>query len=750
MLAAPALQEWTKKVSSNFDWRTDDDRYWEDGQTAGRRGGRRRRWVLPVVIVLLAIVAVAAVYWQVQERFSAAEAALGDDIRSSFQLIRQAQEEGDIELFRNLLSGSNLGWASAQQELFAQGWLFDLGSFGLAYEPQSVTEIQVTLSPELNSAEVTALATYQVAGGDAAGGIQLRQTSVFRRGERWVWSPPRADFWMGEARTGERYLSVTYPVRDEALALRLARDLNRLIETLCNDVFGQACPESFSIALILSKEPAALVDLNEQHANRGSSGRQARANSHSTGLQLTLPTPSLIGEPLDEASYQVLYKGYGTHLARAVIERIADSDCCGSMARFRAAERNALGSLGLDPWFGVEIEASAAAERLPGEDRVALLCSDGFERRQRLFLLNLADMTWQERTLPAELLAVKAMPDGDGVLLLSQTAEGQDRRSQIWHLSPEGSFMLFDRPVSAAQAEQMNWELLEHEGLLVIEVPELRGGYSRYFTIDLRQCESGDCPVSPQSTVSRPVWSPDGSQLLVHAYGLLWWRVGDTLVPIGDGSAPFWIDEANYGYVRSFGQEQAVVIVQPGEDPLEQVMLTTTDLRSALDPDHRIGRLLIGRVMVNLPTDNLATGGEWLVLAFEMGRDGAVNQAYFFTYDPGSGKARVIPHSGQLMSFNLSPSREKLALGGFVEETGQWEITVVGHEMIGAARVQLESGGLDAAAPSYSWSPDESWLLLLDQGLLTLFEPASGLVHKVRPPEASCVQAAWYGESSGR
>jgi len=256
-------------VADNFDWRTDDNGEWEGSRPHRVRPARRRRWILPLAIILTIIVAGGAIYWQVQKRVAAAEAVLGDEVRSSFQLISQANDEGDIELFRNLLSGSDLEWASDLQELFSQGWLFDLRPYGLSSAPLAVGDVEVTLSPELNSAEVSALATYRASSGAAPGTVRLRQTKVFRKGERWVWAPPREAFWSGDATVQERYLSVSYPVRDEDLVLRLARDLDLLAAGLCNEVAGLTCPDNLMLELLFSREPGAMLAISEQFAGQG-------------------------------------------------------------------------------------------------------------------------------------------------------------------------------------------------------------------------------------------------------------------------------------------------------------------------------------------------------------------------------------------------------------------------------------------------------------------------------------------------
>lgn len=737
-------------MSDHFEWRTEEENAWDGPGPVRSSAKKRRRWLLPLVMFLALIVVGAVIYWQVQERVSAAEAAISDDILSSFHLIRQADQEGDLELFRNLISGSEIGWAVANQELFSNGRLFDLSPYGLGSEPRAIDDINVTLAPELNSGEISAMTTYEQSGGNVTQDtVQLLQTSVYRKGERWVWSPPRDEFWEGSATVEETYLTASYPKRDEALVLRMARDLDMLVGELCANPTQITCPDDLMVKIDFRHEPDVMVEIGERFADKGIFGTSL-AGRLSRGLELGLPTPSLLGTPVDESGYQALLKGYGTQLLTGLMQRLVDAGCCGGEARRRAAIRTKLMELDLNSWSALDSEAYRGPVEGTGGDQVALLCSDGFQREQELFFLDLSQKAWRQEFLDASMLAIKALPDGNGVLLLSQSEIEDEFHSQVWRHTAEGSHPVFDLVVSRAEAEQISWEILEQQNLLVIEVPNPYQGYSRYFTIDLATCASDACSVPPESTVNRPVWSPDGSQLIMRAYGLLWWRVGSSMVPVTDGSAPFWINDETYGYARSFGREQSLVLVRTDDLRSEQVVLTTAELREALGTEGRLNRLLIGRVIAGGSAGETdSSSGPWLILAFEIGRGGNVSQARLFRFDPESEVVNVVPHSGRLLSFNVSRSKDRLAAGGFLEDEGRWEITVSGRGLEEPAAVALEMGGSADAVPSYSWSQDESWLLILEQGLLTWFQPETGKMQKARLPEAGCVQAAWYGAQNG-
>jgi hypothetical protein len=235
--------------------------------------------------------------------------------------------------------------------------------------------------------------------------------------------------------------------------------------------------------------------------------------------------------------------------------------------------------------------------------------------------------------------------------------------------------------------------------------------------------------------------------MIVRAYGILWWQAGENMVPIAEGAAPFWVDDATYGYVRSVGTEQAVFLVSVGDEENERLVLTTDNLLAATESDSPPGSLFIGRILVN-PIIDGATEAQWLILTIEVGRDGSMGQARFFAFNPVTEAVELMPHPGRLLAFNRTPSGQLMAFGGFDDEASQWLISVVNRDLEETATIALEPGGAADAVPSYSWSYDESWLMILEQGLLTLYHPTSGTINKIKPPDASCVQAAWYGMNS--
>ncbi|UCG23710.1 MAG: hypothetical protein JSW55_16445, partial [Chloroflexota bacterium] len=431
---------------------------------------------------------------------------------------------------------------------------------------------------------------------------------------------------------------------------------------------------------------------------------------------------------------------YATYLATGLSNRLIDVECCGTEARYRAALQVLLDDLGLQRWPAAMIETANTLEERPAENQVALLCSDGFDRSQRMFLLDLERGQWQQAPIVLEAQSIKGIPDGEGVLVLGQATEDNRIRSQVWTVTPNGERLVHDEIIGQDEADGTSWEIQERPGRLVISFPDAIRGYSRYITIDLGQCLQGDCQQPVHRMANRPVWSPEGERSLVREFGLLWRRQGTSLVPVADGTAAFWLDEQTFGYARSVGRQQSVVVTSVDESVGEQVVLTTEELLRAFDRDERPARLLIGRILVS-PDETLP----WHILVFDVDRSSGLGQAHLVAYAPETNQVTLTPHSGRLMSFNKSPNGQWMAAAGYDEDEGRWLISVTDMRLATTVEHRLESGGSAAAVPSYSWSADEAWLLILEQGLLTLFNPETDSFRRVVPPAPGCVQAAWYG-----
>jgi len=365
-------------MSSNFDWQTEeDDRRtqsgWDEPPAPEPKRRRAIPWRLLAVLAVLMAAVGGIIWWRVDQRIEATMQAFRTDVIASHNLIQRAAAEGDEEIFRSALSGRAPSWTTGEVELFRRRLFVDRAPLGLTPVEGSLPAIltapdeetaaderaaSIEFSPDLTEAIVTVDQPY-VVGGSAGGAatatvggpadtIILQQTHVFRRGDtRWLLAPPFAEFW-GDWLTYEgESLNLIYPARDQAIAERLAADLDGEIERLCATLEEINCSADLHLTVRFDTDPAVLAALAEPM------GALRRAQEREDILEL--PTPTLVGlPPADDAqgepAYRALRDGYARHLLSAVVAQVVSWQCCNDVLAFDVLMEYQLAQLGLFDW----------------------------------------------------------------------------------------------------------------------------------------------------------------------------------------------------------------------------------------------------------------------------------------------------------------------------------------------------------------------------------------------------------------
>lgn len=348
----------------SFDWQTEDEGAWEPEAEPPRppAGPNRRRTVL-LALLLLAVAGATFSYFyrEAARRIAATEEAVTGDILSSHELVAMAGRSGDPELLRTVLSGADSDWARAQAERVENGAQATHAYFGL--QPLDDGQPAVILDPEMRAAELSWPARFAVT--DSLGltsTIVLTQTAVYRRGSQsWLLAPPRPDFWGGSGQYRGGYLEAIFSERDESIARRLAADLDSFLVGLCT---SRSCPAGYHLRLIFSTDPASFEALDP-------------TSLRSSRRTLSLPTPTLVGLPLDHAAYEAVQRGYALLVSDAVLADLADYGCCRGELYGTAWIRLQQHQLGLRQW---PLDARAYEQiflALPtGEELTGLLRAD--------------------------------------------------------------------------------------------------------------------------------------------------------------------------------------------------------------------------------------------------------------------------------------------------------------------------------------------------------------------------------------
>lgn len=323
---------------AKFDWQTEDET-WQDEPPAPETAVSRPRYSY-ILLVLLLLVAAGVVYRQVNQQIDQVVENNKQDVLASYQLWQTAVSSHDEELFYALLSGRDAAWTETQTHLFKTRLTLNRTPLGLYRTTTPPTNFAVELSPDLAEAIVTAERQYTVATtSETTQTVRLQETAVFRQGEQqWLYAPPDDDFWGVWVVHNSDLLTLIYTERDAEIGHRLAADLETYLRRLCQ-LPGINCPTNLHIGLRLENDPAVFADLADSIylvvADRS----------------LVLPTPTLVGLPLDEASYQALLHGYADQVLSPVITSLVGWQCCTFHPLFyRALQLQQLEQLGIRPY----------------------------------------------------------------------------------------------------------------------------------------------------------------------------------------------------------------------------------------------------------------------------------------------------------------------------------------------------------------------------------------------------------------
>jgi hypothetical protein len=371
---------------------------------------------------------------------------------------------------------------------------------------------------------------------------------------------------------------------------------------------------------------------------------------------------------------------------------------------------------------------------------IRILCKGNPDRSSGVYLYNLADRTWHKEFSNRPIKEMKGMPAGDGLLLIEMVEEEGEVRIRIILRQDETERILLEDLLEHDEAQSMNWSLQDRDRRLLVEIPDLRQGVSKYYSYELPECTQNGCPPEVHHLLNTPTWSPDGQQILVRQYGMIWRQQGLQAIPLADGVAPFWIDDETFGFVRQLGDEQIVITRSgPTEEPVPTV--TTRTLLDSIPEETRPDQLAIGYISI-VP----GNAGEWIILAFGLSPEGIAGEAFLFNVDRNADEIYLAFRSEKLHSFNLSPDGQKIAATSYDTQTLNWTMNIYDLPTRSADQINLVEHVLSEDPPEYNWSPDGDWVLLMSQGIIGLIEPEVRSYFSIYPPEPGCTQAIWSRE----
>ncbi len=332
-------------MPQNFDWQTEDEDHWNDLSLESTGRSRNSSSARPLIIALcLAITIVLGAllgFRHVDRYLTQATSTVEDDIMASHDIVMAATQESDKEILTSVLSGRDPSWTEMQLRLLDQERLFDRSAIGLSWQADdSPGNVAISLSADFNQAEVTVPQKYEVVSyRNQEQIIDLQQTVIYRRSDdRWLLSPPDMDFWGEDIRVSGRFAEMTFPERDETLGRRLAADLESALAGACNQVEGLLCSGEARLYVNFVSNPQSMIDLVEPISRL------------EDGPDIFLPTPTLIGVPIDNTGYQALLRAYGERVVATYIAQSTGWKCCQHLLFYQALLDLQLDTLDLRPW----------------------------------------------------------------------------------------------------------------------------------------------------------------------------------------------------------------------------------------------------------------------------------------------------------------------------------------------------------------------------------------------------------------
>ncbi len=686
-------------------WITDEDAQVElsDELEPGRPVKPRSRWWL--IALLLLLLAAVLLYAQQVRRIQAEEAELAAEIEAIYQLWESAVQDGDEELFIDLLTRTNTAWQRDQKQLFQTGRLFGRESLGLAAAGAATVE-EVDLEADWQAAVVLAGRSYQ--STDAAGRevtVHLQQPiRLERSGFRWLVSPLPNTFW-GETEeiSGERVL-ITTPAHDQDIARRLHSDLEADLAALCAELESQGtpCPAGAPLSIHFETAPSALAKLPDLDTPAF------------FGRSYILPAPSLVGLPADGNAYQLLYQGYTGRILQTYRHNLAPPT------------------------------------PLP-DQQVATLCFPADGNTLKLFTYDPAGDAWTAELPERSFRYLAGWWGGEGVILqeYGRSLEAGELRLLRWQTGQETllysgtNIRRLPRPVSWTGPD-------DQPHLLLHEVPLNRPNIFSTW-LDINACTTAGC--ERVGLPGHTVWSADGQHTLVAQRRLL--SLGDAFgephTSLEAGFNAFWLDVDTYGYVRyasgDRGQTVVELVTANVGDQRPEVRLVSSDLPVPGDGD----TFFIDYVTLLPGSDHelLLAGSspddyreDYFVFRVDLDEEPAVATLQIHFPERPRGHPGALTPTG-FPPFSLSPNGRWL-LATFSDPAGHaWTLSMYGLAGQENYSVTTQYPPYPSHNPYYDWSAGGNWLLIGDDGFLRLVAPDFAYERLVPHAHAACLFNAW-------
>jgi hypothetical protein len=738
-----------------FDWQTDEDGPLVPESVETRRDtAHRYRWLiwlgLPAVLFLTGF----AAYYQLNRRVDAAHLQVEADVLAAFSLAQQALAQGDAELLTAVLSPQDPQWLREWQAVA------DEGSYPHAISPLLVGHgeieiVSVSLNDELNQAEIVWRRTYTFHGDNGRSEtIRLERTDFYYKTVTgWLWVKPPDDFWGEWESWPGRYLTLYYPARDAATAVPLAEALEAHLDEWCRGELPafMHCPHQPPWNMRLAVNPTALNRPHQYDYNQTATTGSWRF--------YPLPTPSLFGQPVDDAGRDALLRHYAWQMGLSLVRYSQMWPTQASSPDNLMQSVLWLAEAGLYPWPPPGLPPAPAA--LPAD--LVFHCANA--AGGNLWRYRAAAGEWQPLLPELPVYEFAPWPGGDGFFIGTRVMHKEEtwvELSRYWddRLIPIRNF--FNPRVEGSAASLNPIRDGRQMSLFVHEQPNR---WQRYL-LDSRQCDDYGCPLMPVSNSWSENWSPDGRHGIRIFDGILWLIAGGgaPLREIGRGSA-VWLDDSRFAYFN----QSVNPISGPTSPPVYRLDLMRVD-RDAPEYTITLDELFAAHGLAAeygqwfsfggfLPNPHqpeqmiVATGGRYSLSGSPGLMRPSASALFLLTLDadaPNGLTTELLPMTiTELINVPVFTSDgRRLILVGHAEGQTLIELIDPASSQSERVTVSVQPDFFEGLFVLYgfiqpNWSPDGRWLALMYEGVAHLVNVETAEHTAVVPPHPSCADLAW-------
>ncbi len=423
--------------------------------------------------------------------------------------------------------------------------------------------------------------------------------------------------------------------------------------------------------------------------------------------------------------------------------------------------------------YALQRAAEAEAEPALPDETLYLVCTAPGESEapetSRLLVYEPEPQEWTELYSVGGFIWMTPLPGRERMLLQEFALASEAWRTRIWRDGEITTAFVSDAEqsaVSLGQTDPTGTQLLTYTF-------NPNNGSTRALMLDLLDC-ADTCSATPAAGI--PEWSPNGEQALYagdsrtypdpllfvngrailldssETFGEHSIAIGSghnpsaaSLIPVGQGYSPFWVDDQTFGFIRHLNNpgalplEEVEIVLARVDDLTPQAILLGSDLASLL-PDEQAQQTTLAYVATN-PT--------WPDKLFIVALNDIADEAFVFFYDLETGlpELRLTAGANFNHSLGFSPDGRYLVLTGTGYQPSDPDSNLAPlllHDIAANRTIPLLSR-LPYFLPSvvYDWTPDGLLAVALDENLIGLIDPDRGGVRLLRHNQGACTSVAW-------